>query len=80
MKPFPKCPVCSGEIVEKKVEEVIYSGNNAAIITIDAEICLHCGERLFSPEVIKKMETIREKLTKMDIEGFQKIGQFYKAA
>jgi YgiT-type zinc finger domain-containing protein len=80
MMPFTKCPVCSGDIMEKQVEEIIYSGNNALIINVPAEVCLKCGERLYSPEVIQKMESIKAKLEKNEIEGFKKIGQFYKAA
>jgi YgiT-type zinc finger domain-containing protein len=80
MMPFSKCPVCSGEIMEKQVEEIIYSGNNAVIISVQAEVCLKCGERLYSPEVIQKMESIKVKLEKNEIDEFKKIGQFYKAA
>ena len=80
MTPFSKCPICSGEIVAKQVEEIIHSGNNAVIIDVTAEVCLGCSERLFSPEVIQKMELIKLKLEKHEIDGFQKIGQFYKAA
>lgn len=47
MIPFDKCPICSGELVEKEVEKLIRGGNNTAIIKVKAEVCTGCGERLY---------------------------------
>ena len=62
MTPFDKCPVCSGEIVEKEVEKVLRVGNHTEIVKVQAEVCLRCGERLYAPEVAKLFEKIRSKL------------------
>lgn len=60
MIPFKKCPVCGNEMVEKEVEKLLRGGNNTAILKVKAEICLHCGERLYKEEIVKRFEQIRK--------------------
>lgn len=55
-KPFDKCPVCGGELAEKNVEKPLRSGVNLAVIKVRADVCLHCGERLYSQETVKLFE------------------------
>jgi YgiT-type zinc finger domain-containing protein len=55
-KPFDKCPVCGGELEEKEVEKLLRGGVNTAIIRVRAEVCLHCGERLYSQETVRLFE------------------------
>ena len=50
MAPFEKCPNCGGEMVEKKVEKVLRGAANTAILKVKADVCRHCGERLYSQE------------------------------
>ncbi len=47
MIPFPECPVCGGEMVEKDVEKLLRGGIHTAVLTVRAEVCLHCGERMY---------------------------------
>ena len=49
MIPFPECPVCGGEMVEKGVEKLLRGGIHTAVLTVRAEVCLHCGERMYPP-------------------------------
>lgn len=77
---FPKCPVCSGEIVKKRVEKLLRGGKNTASIAISADVCLHCGERLYSTGTIKKFEEIREKLKKGTVKEFKLVGKNFKVA
>jgi YgiT-type zinc finger domain-containing protein len=77
MKPFDKCPVCGGELAEKHVEKILRGGNHTAILTVSAEVCLHCGERLYVPEVIKRFEEIRSKLEREEISDFQPVGRAF---
>ena len=44
MRPFNKCPVCGGEMVEKEVEKLLRGGVNLAAVNVHAEVCLRCGE------------------------------------
>ena len=78
MEGFDKCPVCSGILKHKKVEKLLRGGNNTAIITVDADVCLHCGERLYSQETVGDFEKIRAKLAHEKVEQFQEIGRSYK--
>ncbi len=77
-KPFDKCPVCGGELEEKEVEKLLRGGANTAIIKVRAEVCLHCGEPLYSQETVKRFEEIRRKLERKDVASFQQIGQSFE--
>ena len=78
MKPFEKCPVCGGEVIERQVQKLLRGGRHTASITVSAEVCLHCGERLYSREVVKRFEEIRAKLERQDTGDFQQIGQAFE--
>lgn len=75
-----KCPICGGELVERKTHKVIEGGNNTGVLEVIAAVCLKCGERLYAPETIKHFEEIRERLKKNAVEGFKPIGKTYSVA
>ena len=77
MKPFEKCPVCGGEIKEKEVEKLLRGGNHTAVVRVKAEVCLHCGERLYSSENVKRFEEIRNRLKGERVEGLQPLGRSF---
>ena len=77
-KPFDKCPVCGGELEEKEVEKLLKGGVNIATLKVKADVCLHCGERLYSQETVKLFEGIRRKLERKDVANFQPIGQSFQ--
>ena len=56
-----ECPTCGGELVEKQVEKILKGGNHTATVNVDAQVCLHCGERLYAPETVRRFESIRSK-------------------
>lgn len=78
MKPFEKCPVCGGELVEKEVEKLLKGGMHTAVLKVQAEVCLRCDERLYAAETIKRFEQIRQKLEKQEVAGFQPLGQTFE--
>ncbi len=78
MKPFNKCPICGNEVVEKEVEKLLKGGNNIAVIKVTAEVCLHCGERLYSQEAVRKFEKIRAKLAREETNEFQLLGKSFQ--
>jgi len=80
MKLFDKCPICGGELVEKEVEKVLRGGANTAILKVKAEVCLHCGERLYRPETLAYFEEIKEKLSKENVGEFETVGKTYQVA
>ncbi len=67
MQPFEKCPVYGGDLVEKEVEKVLRGDVNTAILKVCAEVCLRCGERLYSQETVRRIEQIKAKLERQDI-------------
>jgi len=78
IKPFDKCPICGGELQEKEVEKLLRGGVNTAIIKVQADVCLHCGERLYSQETVRLFEQIRRKLERKEVANFQQIGQSFQ--
>ena len=78
MKPFEKCPVCGGELVEKEVEKLLRGGAHVAVVSVRAQVCQHCGERLYSRETIRQFEQIRAKLMRQDVADFQPLGQSFR--
>jgi len=77
MIPFNKCPVCGREVIEKEIEKLIRGGKNTAIVKVKADVCLHCGERLYSKETIKHFEQIRLKLERQEVSDFELLGKSY---
>lgn len=78
MKPFDKCPVCGGELVEKEVEKLLKGGLHTAVLRVRADVCLRCGERLYSAETVKRFEQIRQKLERQEVAEFQPLGQTFQ--
>ena len=80
MMPFSKCPVCGSEMVEKEVEKLLRGGRHIASVTVRAEVCLHCGERLYSKETVSRFEQIRTKLACQEVASLQALGQSFHIA
>jgi len=79
-KPFDKCPVCGGELVDKEVEKLLRGGVDTATVKVHADVCLHCGERLYSQETVRRFEEIRGKLEQKEVTNFQLVGQSFQVA
>ncbi len=80
MKPFDKCPVCGGEVVEKDVEKLLRGGVHTAVVRVRAEVCLRCGERLYAEETIRRFEAIRGKLERNQTADFEPLGRSFQVA
>ncbi len=80
MRPFDKCPVCGGELAEKDVEKLLKGGIHTAVLKVRADVCLRCGERLYSVETVRRFEQIRQKLERQDVAEFQPLGQSFQVA
>ena len=78
MMPFKKCPVCGGELAEKEVEKLLRGGVHTAVVRVRAEVCLHCGERLYSQETVRQFEDIRKKLEHQETAEFQPLGKSFE--
>ena len=80
MMPFAKCPVCGGEVVGKDVQKLLRGGRHTASISVRADVCLRCGERLYSPETVRKFEEIRAKLERQETDEFEPIGKSFEVS
>jgi len=80
MMPFEKCPVCGGELVEKEVEKLLRGGVHMAVLKVHAEVCLLCGERLYTQETVRRFEEIRAKLKRQETADFQPLGLSFQVA
>ncbi|HPE63512.1 MAG TPA: YgiT-type zinc finger domain-containing protein [Methanothrix sp.] len=49
-------------------------GAHTAVLKVRAEICLRCGERLYSKETIRRFEEIRAKLKRQETAEFKPMG------
>ena len=78
MIPFDRCPVCGGEVVRKRTEKLLRGGVNLATVTVEAEVCLHCGERMYSADTIRSFAQIRTKLEQQEVEEFEPIGTSFR--
>jgi len=77
MRPFEKCPVCGGDLVEKEVEKLLRGGDHTAVVNVEAQVCLHCGERLYSEQTVRRFEEIRAKLERQETKEFQALGRSF---
>ncbi|MCF8143093.1 MAG: YgiT-type zinc finger protein [Deltaproteobacteria bacterium] len=77
MMPFDKCPICGGELEEREVEKLLRGGDHTAVVKVQAEVCLHCGERLYPVETVRLFENIRNRLKREQLSGFLPLGQLF---
>ncbi len=67
-------------MIEKEVEKLLRGGNHTAAVKVSAEVCLRCGERLYSVATAERFDQIRSKLRIGETETFQAVGQTFEVA
>lgn len=75
---FDKCPTCGGKSAAKRVEKLLEGGGNTARVNVRAEVCLRCGERLYSERTVRRFEEIRRRLQLRRTRGFRPTGQAFE--
>jgi YgiT-type zinc finger domain-containing protein len=70
--------VCGGQLVEKEVEKLLRGGVHTAVLKVRAEVCLRCGERLYSEQTVRRFEEIRDKLERQETAEFEVMGQSFQ--
>ena len=74
-----KCIICRGtNINTKTVDEEIRKGNDITLVSLDILVCSNCGERYYNKRAINKIEEIRSKLNKQEVE-VEEIGKVMRA-
>jgi YgiT-type zinc finger domain-containing protein len=57
-----KCSIedCSGEYEQREVVHVVHQGERIMVIDhVPAEVCAVCGDVLFTPETVRRIEALR---------------------
>jgi len=80
MNAFQQCPPCDSELVEKDVQKLLRGGLHTAVLRVKAEVCLECGERLYSEETVRRFEDIRQKLKNRQTEEFIPLRQSFQVS
>ena len=62
-------------MIEKETEKLLRGGVNVAAVTAMAEVCLHCGERLYSIKAVNRFQQIRDKLACHEVIDLQPMGK-----
>ena len=74
-----KCPLCGHDNIEvKTVETEVRGGNDTVLLKIEAEVCLHCGERFYSQESMELFDTTRKKLKEGEHDGLKQVGRVFQ--
>lgn len=79
-KPFEKCPVCGGELKQRKVDKLLRGGPHFATVQVEAEVCRRCGERLYAQETVRRFEEIRAKLKRQQTDSFEPLGRSFQVS
>lgn len=54
-----KCLVCHWEMVKKKITVDLRIGDKLLVVErVPATVCDHCGEKVFTPKVTKKLQAL----------------------
>lgn len=76
---FEVCPVCGGELVEKRGEKLLRGGTDTATLEVlDALVCLRCGERLYPEDMVRLFERVRARLERGETDGLARVGNAYE--
>ncbi len=60
-----KCLVCHSEMVDKRVTVDLRIGDELFIVEeVPATVCDHCGERVFTPEITRRLQTLAKQRKK----------------
>jgi len=71
-----KCVRCSStDLEDKQAEKLVRVGDDVAALRVRATVCRHCGERYFSSEAIRELETARRELEEGRETRFRTLGR-----
>ena len=73
-----RCVICNSPNVEmRRVEEEIRWGSNILLAPMELLVCLSCGERYYDKKAMKKIEEMRDRSQKHDLD-IEEIGKVFK--
>lgn len=57
------CPRCGGDLDrDRSVERSVREGNDVALVIVQADVCLRCGEVLLHPGMVERLFRSRDLL------------------
>ena len=60
-----KCLVCHSEMVKKKITVDLRVGDDLFVVEkVPAIVCPNCGERVFAPEITRRIQALAKKRKK----------------
>ena len=59
------------------MEKLLRGGDHTAALQVHADVCLHCGERLYAEETVRLFEQIRNKLKRQQLSDLIPLGQLF---
>ena len=65
-------------MVAKEVEKLLRGSANIAAVSAPAEVCLHCGEQLYSAETVSRFQQVRAKLSCHGVADLKPLGQSFQ--
>ena len=79
MVELDKCPRCGfDDVIKKNVEKLLRGGGDVAAVVVSAWVCLHCGERMYSMDTVRRFEKIRKQLDDRQVAEFEPMGHLYR--
>ena len=75
---FTACPVCGGELAEKRVQKLLRGGDDTAAVAVDALVCQRCGERFYPEPTVRRFEEIRGRLERGETEEMTLVGSAFE--
>ena len=74
-----RCVICkSSDILMKRVEEEVRRGEDIVLIPMEVLVCQNCGERYYDRKTMLKLEEMRDRLTRKDVE-LEGVGKVLRA-
>lgn len=71
-----KCFRCgSTEIASRPVEELVRHGSYVVALRLVADVCASCGERYLQRADVLKVEDVRRRLERGELDGFRVTGE-----
>jgi YgiT-type zinc finger domain-containing protein len=74
-----KCVICKGSDIElKTVDEQVMKGKDIILIPMNILVCSNCGERYYDRKAMKKIEEIRSRVKKQELD-VEEVGKVMRA-
>ena len=73
-----RCPFCGGHVRLVTKDLLVQAGVHAALLK-DQQVgeCEQCGEVFYTPDTVRRMEALEERLRRGDVQGLKPIGQVF---